>query len=289
MFRYLDPRPLVAAFQNFLNPVDSTPEAPDGVFSPTHADVCVARAILKSCGLPTEVVLEILDQAEYEPVIQFGSTETCIASAPGNPMRQCLTASVLTQDTIRSLAARQSIVKVKEIEFVITSRDQGWTSERTDGTFNTSSWLEVSILRPMPNRSSHSNGPPKSSKFPAAVWQSPATLQPMLVRSGETLVARPEQARRGIQDGEGDLAWYLQGNRVASQGRFEEYRVSWATDLHEGNEGSGDGLGFLEALREGDEIVVWARAKVSFSGNVPQCVLTLTSIRDGNVWLKASM
>jgi len=282
MLRYFDPRSLVAAGWNWLNTIDSPPE---GTFSPTYADVCVARAILKSRGLPTEIVLEILDWAEYEPVREFASTQTCTVSAPDTFMARCLTAGVLTQDAIRSLSARQSDIKVKEIEFIISSRDQGWTSEGTDGTFNTSSWLEVSILRPMPNfrRPNGLNLAPRKHEL-----QSPATLQPMLMRSGKTLVARPEEARHGIQDGEGDLAWYLQGNRVATERRCEEYRVVWGEDRHEGNEGSGDGLGFLDALREGDEIVVWARAKVSFQVDFPDVRTDPQSIPDGNVSSRGS-
>ena len=35
------------------------------------------------------------------------------------------------------------------------------------------------------------------------------------IGNGWFLAKRPEQAGQGPQDGEGDFAWYLQGNRVA--------------------------------------------------------------------------
>jgi hypothetical protein len=284
MLRYLDPRRLLAAARDLL---DSYESPPDGEFSPTYADVCVTRAILKSRGLPTEIVLEILVWAEYEPIREFTSTQTCTVSASNMSAGRCLTAGVLTPDTIRSLSARRSTIKVKEVEFVFSSRDQGWTTEGTEGTFNTSSWLEVSILRPMPNFQ-RPNGQ-RQQKYSPMFFQSPVIRQSTLMQYGETLVERPEEAQRGCQGGEGAFAWYLQGNRVASQGRCEEYRVVWGVDHHEGNEGAGDGLGFLEALREGDEIVVWARAKVSFASEAfPLHVLILTSIWDGNVWLRVS-
>jgi hypothetical protein len=235
-------------------------------FSPTYADVRVARAMLKAFGLPTEIALEILEWAEYQPVRKFASsyrdnTYAPMASAPGNGMGLCLKAGVLARETLRDLAARQARVKVKEIEFTILSRDQGWTSEDTAGTFNTSSWLEVSILRPFRASSLQET---QSSLPLFSNIQSPAELQLRLLQQGETLVTRSEEAGRGIQDGEGNYAWYLQGNRVASRGQFTEYRVVWAIDHHEGNEGAGDGLGFLEALQEGDSIIVLARAKVSY-------------------------
>ena len=40
------------------------------------------------------------------------------------------------------------------------------------------------------------------------------------------------------------------------------YNVVWAQEHWVGNEGSGKGEGFLEALKEGDRILVWARAKI---------------------------
>lgn len=39
-------------------------------------------------------------------------------------------------------------LKVREIEFTIVSHDQRWTTEPTKGTYETSSWFEVTILRP---------------------------------------------------------------------------------------------------------------------------------------------
>lgn len=70
----------------------------------------------------------------------------------------------------------------------------------------------------------------------------------------------------------GTHAWYLQGNQVArATSLFEgemvkRYRVIWgckANPRWEGNEGAGRGEGFVDSLREGDRILVWARAKVS--------------------------
>ncbi|KAF2685620.1 hypothetical protein K458DRAFT_476976 [Lentithecium fluviatile CBS 122367] len=256
MLRFFDLGRLMAAGRNLLDSLETPCE--NVVFSPTYADVCVARALLKARGLPTELVLEILEWAEYEPVREFSSTEGQTASAHNRAVRSCLNAGVLTKNTLRDLKTASVSTKVKEIEFVISSRDQGWTSEGTDGTFQTSSWLEVSIVRPTglyPSRALGGGVPPISGA------QRPTDLQTMFARRGMTLVTRPEEAGWGIQNGEGHLAWYLQGNRVASRGRFSEYRVVWAVNHREGNEGAGDGLGFLEALGEGDRIVVWARAK----------------------------
>ena len=71
---------------------------------------------------------------------------------------------------------------------------------------------------------------------------------------------------------EGKHSWYLQGNQVArSTSVFEgemvkRYHVVWGSKDNprfEGNEGAGRGLGFVDSLREGDVIGVFANAKVS--------------------------
>jgi hypothetical protein len=88
--------------------------------------------------------------------------------------------------------------------------------------------------------------------------------------------AEQECARymRPWSEKEGQFAWYLQGNRVArgvstfSGEMVPRYTIVWSSESNpnprsEGNEGSGDGQGFVDSLQQGDWIVIWARAKVS--------------------------
>jgi hypothetical protein len=246
------------------HPNDSQPnvEARDSRLgdSPTYADIYVTRAMLESFGLPTEVVLQILDHAQYEPVLKFTSqrgrqTGADMRSSVGAQV--CIDADVLTQETIRTLKASKAKLKVKEIEFSFTSYDQGWTSEGTQGTFATSSWLEASILRP-----SNATSGFTFSEETLYDWQrTPEGLKHALSEYGATLVERPLAVEYGPQGSEGPYAWYLQGNRVSARNP-PPYHVVWASDHHEGNEGAGSGEGFLEALKEGDKVLVWARAKV---------------------------
>jgi hypothetical protein len=72
---------------------------------------------------------------------------------------------------------------------------------------------------------------------------------------------------------EGEHAWFLQGNEVARglsvfDGEMvRRYNVVWSsasTPRWVGNGGSGKGEGFVDALQEGDCILVWARAKASY-------------------------
>lgn len=104
------------------------------------------------------------------------------------------------------------------------------------------------------------DGPPRLSTFD---WEHPGNLQRELQDYGNyALVGRPPEASHYPQGPEeGDVAWYLQGNRVAD-GNPQPYRIVWTEDRFEGNEGAGSGERFIQALKDGDELLVWARAKV---------------------------
>jgi hypothetical protein len=246
-------------FSFFQTPSQSSPSTP---FTPTYSSVCHARALLKTLNLPTELVLQILEHAQYWPHHTYTTAfdRPKIASAQGGRTSHavlCLDAAIFSNPVISRMRDCGENPKIKRLDFEVVSRDQGWTSEDTVGTFATSSWLEVSILRrahgnaaptPIP-RLAHMNWMSNPSGFCTAVFE-----------SGWKLVKRPQAAEQGPQDGEGDFAWYLQGNRVAA--KHGEYCVTWAVDGWEGNEGAGRGDGFLEELREGDRVLVWARAKV---------------------------
>lgn len=221
---------------------------------------------MKALRLPMELALEILDYAEYWPTRHFSSEEGKTVKVVATMFRSsaaglCLDVDIINDPVVDSLRKAGEKVKTKAIEFQIRSRDQGWTSEPTRGTFNTSSWLETSIIRGMEDHNTQLT----PSSWLDSVFESPRSFQQHITPHGWQLVGRPKSAEQGPQGGEGDLAWYLQGNRVATQGRTEEYKIRWTHDGREGNEGSGRGEGFLSELREGDRLLVWARAKVGLS------------------------
>ena len=96
----------------------------------------------------------------------------------------------------------------------------------------------------------------------------------MIYAAGSKPDAPPAQEVQAAQEGE--YAWYLQGNEVGRGTSIFEgeiirrYSIVWSSDSNPrwiGNDGSGQGKGFVDALREGDCILVWARAKVSFKMN----------------------
>lgn len=248
-----------------------------------YEDVLEARALLKKLGLPMELALLVLDYAEYWPTRRFSSEKGKTVKVAATMFRSsaaglCLEADVFNDPVVDDLYEGGEKTKIKAIEFHIRSRDQGWTSEPTRGTFSTSSWLEASILRGM---NSYSGMDLYNTKLPPSCWldsvfASPQSFQDHIMPRGWRLVKRPEYAEQGPQGGEGDMAWYLQGNRVATQGRTEEYEVLWTHEDHKGNEGSGSGDGFLSELKDGDRLLIWARAKVRWSliKGVQQCLTT---------------
>ncbi|KAF2007963.1 hypothetical protein P154DRAFT_528609 [Amniculicola lignicola CBS 123094] len=228
-------------------------------YAPSYTAIVVVRALLESMRLPTELVLDILDRACYWPEQNFESTERI--SAEGNwashgqssSAKVCLYADILSEDFVRSCGEEKP--KVKEVEFEIKAHDQGWTSENTRGTYETTSWLETSILRRDPASGNHAaiHKDALTNNF-----GSPKHLQNNIHDLGWTLVVRPGEDRYP-QNGEGNFAWYLQGNKVSAPARL--VRVVWGEQRHEGNAGTGDQQHFLENLQEGDNILVWARAK----------------------------
>lgn len=260
-----------------------------------YASVVEARKILVHLRLPMELALQVLEHAEYWPARSFASRATGTRVA-ATMMRSsaaglCVDADVFNADAVQSLRQPGEQLRVKAVSFRIRSRDQGWTSEPTRGSFSTSSWLEVSILRGVDGPNTEL--PP--SCYVDSLFENPSSFAARVAPLGWRLVARPEDAEQGPQGGEGALAWYLQGNRVATGGKVEGYVVRWTREGCEGNEGCGSGEGFLEELREGDRVLVWARAKVSWFFSLHllrwggRVLLTCGSGLDGSVWLMVWM
>jgi hypothetical protein len=166
--------------------------------SPSYSDVCSARAHLKALSLPTELVLQILDYAHYYPQLVFAANlqRPIVAAAQGTRncyAALCLDAGVFDNGVVSAIRQGGEVPKIKELEFRVVSRDQGWTSEDTRGTYSTSSWLEVSILRSLTE--SHTDAP--STHVPSLVWFDPSDLHHHVAGQGWELVKRPESAEQG--------------------------------------------------------------------------------------------
>jgi hypothetical protein len=282
----------------------SAPTVPP--FVPEQQDVYRARAYLHyRLGLPNELVLDILDKARYWVERTRASSQYEVLHDEEFSTNFSAALPYLgVQLDIRTTASRETR-HLREIEFLIVSHDQGWTTEDTTGTYKTSSWFDVSIIRPSADRDSEAmyeigeeiadtfrnfRGPQTSNIH--------AALESFLGETGAELVPRPspvpepqrmhcdelrhfrflegeEKTGTTLPPGvEGSHAWYLQSNEVArATSTFEgeyirRYRVVWgckANPIWVGNEGSGSGECFVDTLQYGDWICVWARAKVCWS------------------------
>jgi hypothetical protein len=149
------------------------------------------------------------------------------------------------------------------------------------GTYKTSSWFEVSILRSIDRDTRHSLSNEDIERLidlhhhHSLIIRLPEDLQVELNKLGWQLVERPKGQRDMQRDhcpemsegNEGCYAWYLQGNRVADE-TPAIYSVIWSKFKEPViGPGAGDGKGFVEMLQPGDRILVWGRIKVNDRSN----------------------
>ncbi|KAG9195938.1 hypothetical protein G6011_01059 [Alternaria panax] len=269
-------------------------------FVPRRRDVHRTRALLYyRLGLPNELVLDILDKARYwvQVVHENDQTEVLLDEEFSHEFSAAQPLLRIVID--RPAVARRETPKLREMEFLIVSHDQGWTTENTIGTYMTSSWFEVSIVRPLslpdgrdpqlvalendmvadsfdeheyPQSNIHTVIDDMCGNLGFRNAPRPApTTEPQRLHCDEmhamTFLHNDPSRPMGV---EGQHAWYLQGNEVARaisvfEGDYiRRYRVVWGckdNPTWEGNEGAGRGEDFIDSLQHGDWICVWARAK----------------------------
>lgn len=259
-------------------------------FVPTLHDIHHARSILVSLRLPNELALCILDQAHYWLELETESREHVILvdgtwSLDYSAAYPYLYVPAYQRPYIPHL-------KIREVAFTIVSHDQGWTTEDTQGTYQTSSWFEVSIIRPkrgstpqlhrlqpglrrlremnVRGETVDSVGAASNIMHPSGmadlVRRPASVMEPQRLHCPEMMAVKSESVK------EGEYAWYLQGNEVAREKSVFEgemvkrYHVTWGCKEHpvpSPDKGVGSGDGFIDTLEQNDFICVWARAKVS--------------------------
>ncbi|KAF2637717.1 hypothetical protein P280DRAFT_520850 [Massarina eburnea CBS 473.64] len=258
-------------------------DLPPRPFAPTSGDVRAARSILTSLGLATELALQILDYAKYWTVITTENIDHL--SIVDEHWNQNFSAVEPYLWIPLHLGAHPDgeIPKIREIEFIIVAHDQGWTTEGTKGTYQTSSWFEVSHVRPKPGAVLNDIGDGGVYANIEQIRQKHENLVTMLPRPSQEMEPQrkhnphmrkltwPHSYQGPKPDlDEGTHAWWLQGNVVARDTSIFEgemvkrYKVIWgcaANPRFEGDEGAGRGEGFVDGLEDGDRVAVWARAK----------------------------
>ncbi|KAH6622240.1 hypothetical protein C7974DRAFT_218842 [Boeremia exigua] len=254
-------------------------------FDPTLLDAETALAILASLRLPNEIALCILDQAQYWIKDEYNCEEHTLLIDGAWSLDYSAVYPYLCVRAYPQLQGRH--LQLREITFTIVSHDQGWTTEDTQGTYQTSSWFEVSIIRPNMASSDllepglrllrdmnirgdivdgvkvafdiiHSDGRFELVRRPSS------DFEPQRVHCTEMMQVNSQGEK------EGEYAWYLQGNEVARKKSVFEgemikrYRVTWGckhNPVQVTNEGAGSGDGFIDSIEKDDYICVWARAK----------------------------
>lgn len=262
-------------------------------FTPQVKDLKSVIAILAAFRVPSELALLILDYARYWTERKWESTRTFVLVDEDWSLDYSAAYPYLCMPIMVDADRQNEPLKIREITFTIVSHDQGWTTEPTKGTYETSSWFEVSILRPneahyqMPGNlfqrmtrrlrqidtrretadsvtaASHAMFPDGGLRL---VQRPSSVMEPQRLHCTKMTVVKSEGAK------EGEHSWYLQGNEVAREKSVFEgemikrYNVTWgckANPIHVINEGAGSGEGFIDSLQNEDFICVWARAKVS--------------------------
>jgi len=245
-------------------------------FNPTPADAIVTRYILHglrprriNINIPFELALYIANLADYNPRIM------CRRTVPMEyKSKYHGTQTIWTDESSHGIAGLYLVspslpkppegsgfkVRIKSAAFQMRSADQGWATWGGEGTYrNSHTWFEVSVLRPrtISDRVLSSSGVRVDAdgvtEFNGKVKI--ADYRETLNALGWDFVMNGEEA-----------GWLVHHNLTASK-EFRDYRVDWdlgaVMKIDEDLPSMGDGAGFLESLRGGDAVALWARAEVS--------------------------
>ena len=263
---------------------DDADENQANIYDDPAEPVRRVRWLLSELGLPMELVLDIMDLAEYYPSVSAERSDLVRMRADQHRRRDfCSTLLYLVSPPLPAGKEGESW-RMKSVTWYIEGRDQGWGGEQQGtirqrmtciptsrlltripriGTFNGAySWYEACIFRPI-----HTDPDPDRESLKAENDRLDATLDTQnLHRTTADFVPMVEQAGWSLlPNTEGNYAWHVQFNKVA-QPAFARYTVEWRAgqpvDPQDAEEhGYGIGNGFLEALRPGDRVGLLMRAQ----------------------------
>ncbi|KAI0723759.1 hypothetical protein C8T65DRAFT_89106 [Cerioporus squamosus] len=247
----------MGALQSYVSPSESEEEV--RVCMDPAEPVRRVRAMLLHLGLPAELVLDILDLAEYYPTVSAERSDTINLRADQHTRRNhCSALLYLVSPPLPDCMEGENW-RMKKVMWTIEGHDQGWGGVQP-GTFHGAySWYEACIFRSRPGGDEWADG-----------------TDDLEFLETHNLYRKPGDVRRDIHwdlvPSGGSFLWHVQSNRVARR-EFERHVIEWrageemdAADAEE--HGHGTGTGFLEALRPGDRVGLWVRAMYSGWSNV---------------------
>ena len=260
---------VVASTMGTMQSAPSEPDANPGVNIDPAEPTRQVRAILLHLGLPAELVLDIMELADYYPTFVAERADSITVRADQHTRRDYCSALLYLVSPPLPDSKEGESWKAKKVVWVIKGHDQGWGGEHpgwlphgqlrhrlltlpiASGTFHGAySWYEACIFRPRPGEE---------------------TADDLEYLDTHNLYRKPEDVGANIHwdlvpNGD-SFVWLVQSNRVA-RSDFEQHVIEWrageildAADAEE--HGHGTGTGFVEALRPGDRVGLWVRAVYS--------------------------
>ncbi|KAF8466732.1 hypothetical protein BDZ91DRAFT_657652 [Kalaharituber pfeilii] len=227
-------------------PAPGASSTPDPKFFPTTHQVSLAYHLLTAwLPLPVEIALLILDYADYNPALT-----ACMAKQTNISANLALTDDYSAAMALLMTDPIPKEAKVKSITWWMKSKDQGWSGETDLGEYAASwTWFEACILRPSSATTSTSQSVKSSDRWRYLTTPTTGGLEnpAFKVRVGDIDVSR----------------WVVQRNARANS-EEREHVVEWRKGARERPgwpaDGKGSGEGFVEALKEGDRVVLIGRA-----------------------------
>ncbi|KAF8875923.1 hypothetical protein BD779DRAFT_1678024 [Infundibulicybe gibba] len=228
---------------------------------PTRDDIQIVRRRLTT-HLPLELADKILEDAMYWPKIVTAmlENERVLLSAsrgPGVDASRCCLVTPPLPGAGRLEGDWSAITKARMITFRISSHDQGWGGDRGlsgpyDGAW---SWFETIILRPTSFNQIGQRGE-MLERFLLEYTREKLALPP----EGDLQAFGFTYGGSALDGAGGDARWVVQRNARAVR-TARDHEITWTRDGASGGAGSGNGAGFVSALRGGDVVAVVARAK----------------------------
>ncbi|KAI1791634.1 hypothetical protein LXA43DRAFT_387959 [Ganoderma leucocontextum] len=213
------------------------------------------RGMLSELGLPAELVLDIMDLADYHPTVSIEREKLVKLRADEHtPGDSCSSRLYLIGPPIPG-GKEDENWRMRKVTWYLEGRDQGWGGEQP-GTFNGAwSWYEACIFRPDPSPDSLETAKMQNEHLDAFMDTY------YLYRNTPDMVPVLEQHRVGwslVPTDEGKVVWHVQSNKVAEK-EYGTHTVKWrdglSVDAADAKvHGCGDGRGFVEALRPGDRV-----------------------------------
>ncbi|KAK0717467.1 hypothetical protein B0T26DRAFT_675767 [Lasiosphaeria miniovina] len=252
-----------------------------GVFNPSPNDALAARLLLHGLrigrdgkNLPAELALRIANLADYRTCLASCRHELAHFSAndfwrPGP--RADVAGLYLTSPALPRVPGGRK-VRAKWVTFQLRGADQGWADFGGHGTFrNSHTWYEASILRRVERAEGDGGDVAEEEEEEEEEEEDDDDDDDVALKTTLTVHRQSVEDFGPALEGFGwrlvknsdKVAWRVHNN-VTARSELGYYRVDWVAGVPTQVDdplAMGDGAGFLEAMRAGDRIALWARAE----------------------------